>query len=133
MLCAGATGVERFSIWIALPTDGSGCLLLNGDFGTSPLYRHLSGGNGPIRRKFGYIRHYLRTHGNIREDTALHTPCPFRVNRVTLTECRSLPACTHLRTCRRAATTGATCQQAPFGKEEPLVEMALLHPKQRLD
>jgi hypothetical protein len=79
MLCAGATGVERFSILIALPTDGSGCLLLNGDFGTSPLYRHLSGGNGPIRRKSGYIRRYLRTHGNIREDTALHTPCPFRV------------------------------------------------------
>jgi hypothetical protein len=48
MLCAGATGVERFSILIALPTDGTGCLLLNGDFGTSPLYRHLSGGNGPI-------------------------------------------------------------------------------------
>ena len=60
MLCAGATGVERFSILIALPTDGSGCLLLNGDFGTSPLYRHLSGGNGPIRRKSGYIRHYFR-------------------------------------------------------------------------
>jgi hypothetical protein len=98
MLCAGATGVERFSIWIALPTDGSGCLLLNGDFGTSPLYRHLSGGNGPIRRKSGYIRHCLRTHGNIREDTALHTPCPFRVKNRSIGGCTSLLLCCQKRT-----------------------------------